>query len=80
MSIESAKAFIEGLKNDEDFAKKVGECKDKEDRMAFVRAAGYDFTKEEIAEAQGELTDDELEGVAGGYTHTLTCYMLIMVA
>ena len=66
MSIESTKALIERIKTDEDFAEKVGECKDADARMAFVRAAGYEFTQEEIAGAQGELTDDELQQVAGG--------------
>lgn len=66
MSIESAKACIERMKTDEAFAKKVGECKDTDARMAFVRAAGYDFTPEEVRTQTGELTDGELDGVAGG--------------
>lgn len=80
MSIESARVFIEKIKTDEDFAKKAGECKDKEVRMQFVRAAGYDFTSEEIEACAEEMTDDELEAVAGGHTHTLTCFIQIMVA
>ena len=36
MSIESAKAFIERMKTDEDFAKEVKECKDADVRMTFV--------------------------------------------
>jgi predicted ribosomally synthesized peptide with nif11-like leader len=67
MSIESAKACMERIKADEDFAKKVMECKDAEARMAFVRAAGYDFTTEEVSPLVGEIQDDELEFVAGGH-------------
>ena len=66
MSIESAKACFERMKTDEDFAKKAGELQDKEAQMAFVRAAGYDFTLEEVDGYMGEMTDDELEAVAGG--------------
>jgi predicted ribosomally synthesized peptide with nif11-like leader len=66
MSIESAKACMERIKTDEDFAKEVMECKDAEARMAFVRAAGYDFTREEVSPLLGEMRDDELDAVAGG--------------
>lgn len=66
MSIESAKSFFERIKTDEEFAKKVKECKDAEARMAFVKAAGFDFTVEEIKGIQGKLSDDELDAVAGG--------------
>lgn len=34
--------------------------------MAFVRAAGYEFTPQEIGKLSEELTDDELDDVAGG--------------
>lgn len=66
MSVESAKKFMERMKTDEAFANKVKECKDNEARMAFVKGAGFDFTIEEIKGIQGELSDDELDAVAGG--------------
>lgn len=66
MSIESAKACIERIKTDEDFAKKVIECKDAEARTAVVKAAGFDFTAEELQAWRDELSDDELDSVAGG--------------
>lgn len=65
MSIQSAKLFIEKIKTDEGFAKKVKEFKDADARMAFVKNAGFDFTVEEIKGIQGELSDDELDSVAG---------------
>ena len=65
MSVESAKAFIKKVKNDEDFSKKVKECKDAEGRMALVKEAGFDFTAAEIKEVGGELSDSELDVVAG---------------
>ncbi len=68
MSIESAKAFMEKVATDEDFRKEVGEIATAEERMAFVTAAGFDFTKEELENVQEkmQLTEDELESLAGG--------------
>ena len=66
MSIESAKAFLERMKNDEDFRKSVGVISTSEERMQYVKGAGFDFTKDEIANLKEELSDDDLENVAGG--------------
>jgi predicted ribosomally synthesized peptide with nif11-like leader len=66
MSIESAKSFLERVRNDEDFRKSVGEIVTAEERMEFVKGAGFDFTKEEIKSVQDELSDDELENISGG--------------
>lgn len=74
MSVESAKAYMERIKTDEDFAKKVMECKDQEARMAFVQAAGFDFTSDEIPPLLGELQDDELSNVAGGFS-SMACLL-----
>ncbi|MDD2372177.1 MAG: Nif11-like leader peptide family natural product precursor [Syntrophomonadaceae bacterium] len=73
MSIESAKAFVEKIKSDEEFAKKVQGCKDKEERIAFAKQAGFDFTAEEIKEVSSKLSDDELDAVAGG---SLMCHLI----
>lgn len=67
MSIESAKAFTERMKTDNDFAKKVKACKDADTFRSLVRDAGFDFNKDEIRELEGELNDAELEMVCGGY-------------
>lgn len=66
MSIESAKAFIEKMKNDEEFAKKIMAETNQEARMALACGEGFAFTKDEIGQVKGELTDDELDLVAGG--------------
>jgi predicted ribosomally synthesized peptide with nif11-like leader len=57
MSIESAKAFLERVRNDEDFRKTVGEIATAEERMEFVKGAGFDFTKEEIKSNLDELSE-----------------------
>ena len=66
MSIESAKAFIERMKTDSEFASKVTACVDAQARMALVRAAGFDFTAQEIGGLRQELTDEDLGKVAAG--------------
>lgn len=66
MSLESAKKFIERMKTDEDFRKKVNECKDAEGRMDLVKHDGFDFTAEELKGAGAELTERELDMVGGG--------------
>jgi predicted ribosomally synthesized peptide with nif11-like leader len=77
MSVVSAKAFIEKVKNDEDFRKKFGELKDGNERMEFVKAAGFDFTKEEILKVKEEegLSDEELDNVAGGCGHACAYHL-----
>ncbi len=66
MTIESAKAFLERMKTDEDFSKEVGEKSSPEDRMIFLKESGFDFSKEEFEQVKPELSDDELSKVAGG--------------
>ncbi|WP_028307983.1 Nif11-like leader peptide family natural product precursor [Desulfitibacter alkalitolerans] len=73
MSVESAKKFLEKMKTDEDFNQKVKGCVDAEERMAFVKEAGFDFTMEEIKEVSENLSDDDLDAVAGGMCLTDWC-------
>ncbi len=70
MSIESVKAFMERMKTDGDFRKEVGEKSSGEDRMQFVKANGFDFSKEEFEQVKSELSDEELGLVSGSYSGT----------
>jgi predicted ribosomally synthesized peptide with nif11-like leader len=65
MSLESAKAFIDRMNSDKEFAKKLFECKGEAAQKAFIEAAGYSFTREEFNELV-ELSDEQLEAVSGG--------------
>ena len=67
MSIESAKAFLERVENDEDFRKELVDRTSAEERMKFAKAQGFDFIKEEIDSLKDELSDDDLDAVAGGW-------------
>lgn len=66
MSVESAKAFVETMNNDQEFANKINEFKSWEEAKEFIKIAGFDFTQEELKGGSGELTEQELEKVAGG--------------
>ena len=68
MSVESAKAYIEKVKTDEEFRNKIAATTDKEERAAILKAEGFDFTEEDVnAISSDELSDEELDKVAGGY-------------
>ena len=74
MSLESAKAFIEKMETDEDLRRKVNECKDQEGRKALVKSEGFDFTGDDLKLAVGELSEEDLEGIAGGsYCESSLC-------
>jgi len=69
MSIESAKAYIERLKTDEDFRQRVQDAEDGESRLALAKAEGFDFTRDEIGKVTSELSDDELDDISGTGCH-----------
>ena len=48
MSREAVKQFVEKMKQDEDFARKIVAGKDKAERLAVAKAAGYEFSAEEF--------------------------------
>ena len=74
MSIESAKKFKEKMNTDLEFGRKVMSFEDVEGFLEFIAREGFDFTGEELKkaseeldkEADGELSLDKLELVAGG--------------
>lgn len=75
MSVESAKACLEKLRADADFAAKLEKAGDDAGRVKIIEDAGFDFTKEDFKEAAAEmapeeLSDKDLEAVAGGSSGT----------
>ena len=69
MSMESAKAFIERIKTDEEFGNKVAACKDADTRLAFIQGEGFACSAEEVKQLSSELTDEELGHISGGVNH-----------
>jgi predicted ribosomally synthesized peptide with nif11-like leader len=74
MSVESAKAFSEKFNADEAFRKSFEGAADDEAKKKIAKDAGFDFTKDEIkvvlSEKKGQLSEAELESVAGGTSGT----------
>ncbi|MFO8031571.1 MAG: Nif11-like leader peptide family RiPP precursor [Desulfohalobiaceae bacterium] len=70
MSIEAAKAFIEKVKTDAELAKKVKESEDADSKLQIAKQEGYEFTAEEAKRVQEELTEEDLDSVAGGVLGT----------
>jgi len=66
MSVESAQQFWERVKSDKEFAASLAAAKDDQERHGVATAAGYDFTSDELDQVRSQLTDAELEAVAGG--------------
>lgn len=66
MSIESAKAYVERLKADEEFGKRIIEAEDAEGRKKIIQSEGFDFTKGDIDTVASELSDEELSDVTRG--------------
>jgi predicted ribosomally synthesized peptide with nif11-like leader len=95
MSIENAKVFYEKVKTDQDLQQKIGElakAKPAETESIIIKVAGekgFEFTLEEmrtvmkglaaVAPKSGELTDNELESVAGGAKGTWIALSIISI-
>ena len=60
MSKEAVKQFMEKMSSDEAFAEKVVAGKDKDERLAIAKTAGFDFTADEFNEMadKGEIKVD----------------------
>ena len=66
MSEEQLKALIEAIKTDAGLQEKLKAAGDTDAVLEIAKAAGFVITTEELARAQAEISEEELEGVAGG--------------
>ena len=66
MSLNQARLFIERMKSDEAFSKRVMAIEDVAGRLACIQSEGFACSEAEIKEVAGELSDAELDGAAGG--------------
>ena len=62
MSEEQLKAFLEKVKGDTTLQDKLKAAKSPEDVVSIAKEHGHEFTADKIT----ELSEEELEGVAGG--------------
>lgn len=66
MSIESAKAFVERMLKDQEFATQINACRTMDEVQNIAKTAGFDFTESELHECHTQLAEDELGAVTGG--------------
>tara|TARA_Y100000739_G_scaffold129190_1_gene111235 strand:- start:40 stop:288 length:249 start_codon:yes stop_codon:yes gene_type:complete len=66
MSEEQLKAFLEKVKADTSLQEKLKAAADIDAVVAIAKEAGFSISADELGNAQSELSDEELEGVAGG--------------
>ena len=66
MSLESAREFMKQLIHDVEMSAKLAEAEGLAEKMAVAKAAGFDFSLEELAKVNEELSEAELDAVVGG--------------
>jgi len=66
MSEEQLKAFLEAVKADAGLQEQLKAAADADAVVAIAKAAGFAISADELKKAQSEISEDELEGVAGG--------------
>ena len=71
MSEEQLKEFIAKAKDDQSIQDKLKAAKSPEDVMAIAKEHGHEFTSDTKI---SELSDDELEGLAGGHESPLLAW------
>ena len=71
MSEEQLKAFLEAVKADAGLQEKLKAATEPDAVVAIAKAAGFVISAEELKRAQAEVSEEELEGVAGGTGATI---------
>ena len=67
MSEEQLKAFLEAVKADAGLQEQLKAAADADAVVALAKAAGFLISVDELKKAQSEISEEELEGVAGGF-------------
>jgi predicted ribosomally synthesized peptide with nif11-like leader len=62
MSLEQLKAFLAKVKGDSSLQEKLKAAKSPEDVVGIAKEHGHEFSEDHLS----ELSEEELEGVAGG--------------
>ena len=66
MSEEQLKAFLEKLKDDSSLQEKLKAAADTDAVLAIAKDAGFSISADDLTKAQSELSEEEMEAVAGG--------------
>ena len=66
MSEDQLKAFLEKVQSDTSLQEKIKAASDADAVLALAKEAGFSISADDLKNAQSELSEEELEGVAGG--------------
>ena len=66
MSEEQLKAFLQAVQADAGLQEKLKAAGDVDAVVTIAKAAGFVISAEELKKSQAEISEEELEGVAGG--------------
>ena len=66
MSEEQLKAFLEKVQVDTSLQEKLNGAADADAVTAIAKEAGFSISADDLKKAQSEISEEELEGVAGG--------------
>ena len=80
MSEEQLKAFLEAVKSDAGLQEKLNAAADLDAVVEIAKDAGFMISAEELQRAQEEVSDEELEGVAGGTVGIMGTIVVVGVA
>ena len=67
MSEEQLKAFIEKVKGDTSLQERLKVAADANAAAAIAKEAGFSISANDLKNAQSEVSEEELENVAGGH-------------
>ena len=77
MSEEQLKAFLEKAKGDSNLQEKLKTAADSDAVLAIAKEEGFMICADDLNNAQSELSEKELEGVAGGnIASAIACFNL----
>ena len=77
MPEEQLKAFLEVVKADEALQEKLKAAGDADAVVAIAKGVGFAISVEELAKAQTELSDEQLDSVAGGASGVGWCFISV---
>ena len=66
MSKDQLKAFLEKVKGDTSLQEKLKAASDADAVVSIAKEEGFSISADDLKNAQSELSDEDLEGVAGG--------------
>ena len=80
MSEEQLKAFLEKVKGDTSLQEKLKAAADANAVAAIAKEAGFIISADDLTKAKSELSEKELEGVAGGMRTACCAFSLQVLA